>query len=104
MDLRLPGLPTEKAIVLNDPRPKIRCAYTDPHLGRCPSTTLRAVRLADAMPAPSDPGWFEVLVEGSTGRTVLFACSQRHASAVGASYNVATDLSAFSEHAVLPEG
>lgn len=93
---RLPGL-DNPAILLNDPRPKIRCARKG-----CPSVTLRDVRLTDSLPAPADAGWYEVELPG-TRRTVLFACSPRCAQQVAAVTNVVPDLAGFSEHPVMPE-
>lgn len=92
---QLPGL--GKAIALDDPRPKIVCASRD-----CSRWCYRDVRLADSLPAPSEAGWYEVELPG-TKRTVLFACSQRCAQQIAAVVNVVPDLSAFSEHPVLPD-
>lgn len=95
-ELQLPWL-GRKPIVLNDPRPKIKCANRS-----CGATTLRDIRLADGLPAPADAGWYEVELQG-TRRTVLFACSRRCAQQVAAVANIVPDLSALSEHPVLPE-
>ena len=96
--LGLAGLGAAPDTRIIDPRPVIRCARQG-----CRSVTLRDVRLADQLPAPADAGWYEVEIPGTTGRTVLFACCQRCATVVASVAGVARDLSAFSEHSVLPE-